>query len=384
MLKSWCNKKHFNNADNISHVLIDGGILSIPDEYTDEFNRVYIKSLETEQLFVVEQKTECFNFFVDIDYVDVDMLGIEEIKSISEIVCNKVDSLSETRALVSISKPKPKSSKIKSGVHINFPDLVVNQSNAINLMNHIINVLNSVYSGRDWSKVIDDSVYGNIDKQTKGSGFRMLWSHKTAKHIECNGRGCVVCRSGKIIESSYLPIFTYKNKHLEPVDTDPSLPILIMSLIRTTNRTTVNIDKPITKQTKFATVVKNTFTPKQSKNEFTDLEGKAYLETYIRKNMMGQNNSRILKMFKNECSYFVQTDSKYCENLRGEHSSNHIWFIINDKTISQKCFCKCDTIKGRQNGLCKNFSGQKHVLTPTIIGHLYPKKITQTNIKCFY
>jgi len=48
---------------------MDGGVLSIPFDKLREFYDVYVQSvLKGEQVFVVEQKTETYNFFVDIDY----------------------------------------------------------------------------------------------------------------------------------------------------------------------------------------------------------------------------------------------------------------------------------------------------------------------------
>jgi hypothetical protein len=42
--------------------------------------------------------------------------------------------------------------------------------------------------------------------------------------------------------------------------------------------------------------------------------------------------------------------------------------------IAQKCFCRCETIRGRRDGFCKDFYGRKHILSPTIVERLYPKK----------
>ena len=162
MFRKWCNQKGYTNSNSISHVLMDGGILSIPDEEIDEFYDVYVKCIinNNEQLFIVEQKTEFFNFFVDIDYQDEEVLNLPEIKSIITIICEKIDSFRENiQAIISVSQPKKKGNKIKTGVHINFPDIVVDQTTAIQLMYHIIHTLNSVYSSKNWKNVIDQSVW---------------------------------------------------------------------------------------------------------------------------------------------------------------------------------------------------------------------------------
>jgi len=59
VLREWCRKNGFNNARNLSHVLMDGGVLSIPFDKLREFYEVYIKSVDSgEKVFVVEQKTD--------------------------------------------------------------------------------------------------------------------------------------------------------------------------------------------------------------------------------------------------------------------------------------------------------------------------------------
>ena len=68
-------------------------------------------------------------------------------------------------ALVCVAEPKNVDGKIKSGIHINWPGLVVDQNGAIQLMHHIISTLNNVYLDRDWTTVVDASVYGQNGRQ---------------------------------------------------------------------------------------------------------------------------------------------------------------------------------------------------------------------------
>ena len=51
-----------------------------------------------------------------------------------------------------------------------------------------------------------------------------------------------------------------------------------------------------------------------------------------------------------------------------------MWFIISGKLIIQKCFCRCETLRGRKDGFCKDFCGRRHELPSSIINKLYPKK----------
>ena len=370
MLRSWCNQNGYSHGRNMSHVLMDGGVLSVPDTKTEEFYRVYIDAVQNnERVFVVEQKTDIYNFFMDIDYKDDVPLTIQEIENITTIICEKVQSVltdvETTTCMVSVAQPKRKSGMIKTGVHLNWDSIPVDKSAAISLMTHVVHTLNSVYSSRDWSQYIDQSVYGDPHTSSKGSGFRMPWSHKKGKHEECNGHGCAVCENnGKLTEGEYLPVFMYKDNKLGPTDQTPTIEKMYIATIRSrvSEPTAVQAIKirPPRRPKK-----EGDFTASQVREVFEDIEAMVHLETFIRKYIDGQHNARVLKLFKHGKNFLVKTDSRYCENIRRQHNSNHIWFMISTKnrTICQKCFCRCDTTKGRKYGLCKDFSSREHLLS---------------------
>ena len=372
MFKSWCAAQRFNNATNLSHVLMDGGVLSVPFDKLNEFHERYINAVKGgERLYVVEQKSEKYNFFVDIDYKDESSLDLDEIKDICKVICDKVKRHGGRDCLISVSPPKKCGELTKTGVHLNWSGFVVDQSSAIALREHILVALSKAKKNVDWNDIIDAAVYGNVARKTKGSGFRMPWSYKKAKHDVCDGQGCSGCEKGKVDQLAYLPVFVYRHGPLSTIlqiGQEPSLDILKMAVVRTDEPQTTHVEPP-------STVVKEgSFTETQTKDEVHDDEVKNMVEEFIRSNMEGQSSAYVPKIFKKKDTYLVQTTSKYCENLKREHGSNHVWFIISGKTILQKCFCLCETLRGRRQGFCKDFCGRRHQLTPTIIDRLYPKK----------
>jgi hypothetical protein len=353
-------------------VLMDGGVLSVPFDKLNEFHERYIDAVKGgEKLYVVEQKSEKYNFFVDIDYKDESSLDLDEIKDICKVICDKVKRHGGRDCLISVSPPKKCGELTKTGVHLNWPGFVVDQSSAIALREHILVALSKAKKNMDWNDIIDAAVYGNVARKTKGSGFRMPWSYKKAKHDTCDGRGCSGCEKGKVDQLAYLPVFVYRHGPLSTIlqiGQDPSLDILKMAVVRTDEPQTTHVEPP-------STVVKEgSFTETQTKDEVHDDEVKNMVEEFIRSNMEGQSSAYVPKIFKRKDTYLVQTTSKYCENLKREHGSNHVWFIISGKTILQKCFCLCETLRGRRDGFCKDFCGRRHQLTPAIIDRLYPKK----------
>jgi len=125
------------------------------------------------------------------------------------------------------------------------------------------------------------------------------------------------------------------------------------------------------------------FTASELKNEVNDPELHALLETYIRKFMKGQSDTRVLKIFKCRTKFLVKTDSRYCENIMRNHSSNHVKIVIQPTSrkgyeiagrgfIHQECFCKCET---DLKVLCKDFLGPPYKLPDSICDILYPKQV---------
>ena len=365
MFKRWCKDQGFANNSDLSHVLMDGGVLSVP---FDKLNDFYEKCVEVynsgEKIFVVEQKTENYNFFMDLDYKDDEEMSFEQIKSVCKVICDKVSKFGGKDALISVAEPKPIDTLIKTGIHINWPGFVVNRSSALGIRDHVINTLNLAYGSRDWKDIVDISVYGNNSRNTKGSGFRMPWSHKKGKHEACAGQGCELCNNtGKETQSEYLPIFIYKHgpsSTLQKTEQKPSVDILHMATLRTQSIEPVIIE---------GTREEATFTTLQTKNEFKDQEARLLVEAFVRKNVEGQTTASITKMFKYNKQFLVSTNSKYCENKKCNHNSNHVWFHIVGDTIAQKCFSTTNVL--RQYGFCKDFSGRRHQLSNKITDILY-------------
>lgn len=381
MFKSWCATQNFNNATNLSHVLLDGGKLSVPCDKLDLFHEKYIEAVKSgERLYVVEQKTPVYNFFIDIDYKDHTPLSIDDIKSICKIICDKVKRHGGKTCIISVAPPKPCGDLIKSGVHLNWPGLVVDQASAVALREHVLVALSTAKSATDWNDIIDSAVYGDVHRKTKGSGFRMPWSYKKAKHEACGGRGCPECGGKKVDQVAYLPVFMYTPVPLSTivrVDQDPDVKLLKMSAVRTDAPQNVFIQPPS------MPVREGGFTDEETKDEVQDEQLKSDIEAFVRKNLEGQSDAYITKLFKHKTMFLLATNSNYCENLKRPHNSNHVWFIISGKLILQKCFCKCETLRGRRDGFCKDFCGRRHELPKSILDRLYPVKEKCPEIKKF-
>ena len=214
------------------------------------------------------------------------------------------------RCVIARAKPrKLPDDQIKSGVHIVWPDVLVTKTEALALRTRI---LLELPEDPEWNQRIDSSVYG-------GSGLRMIWSHKKEKGNDTD------------------PYIPWMELDGEVFDTTPSKELLGLFAIRTneTSRESINVEITC-----------------------------APLERFIRKNLKGQvlaNVKHVIRKGNNKI--IVQSDSRYCEKIKGEHKSNHVWFGISNGKICQLCHDdECNA--------GKRFVGQEHKLSPSIIAEL--------------
>ena len=366
MFKQWCKNQGFcKSGPNLSHVLMDGGVLSVPFDRLNDFYEASIDAVKRgEKIYVVEQKTEKFHFFVDLDYKSHDQVSFDTVEEFCRTICDRVSKFTDKRALVSVAQPKKCGNLMKYGVHINWHGFVVDHGSAMALHSHIVSALDLLFPTTNWHEVVDTSVYGAGRKNAKGSGFRMPWSHKRAKHDACGGMGCEGCEKGKVTQGQYIPILMYDGKFERIHDREPSVDILHMATLRTEATDHVIVQGSVREE--------GSFTVDETKSTFDDPVVISSLQKHIRKHMEGQGSIDVTKVYVHGDIYLVSTNSKYCENLKRKHASNHVWFLIEGDSIRQKCFCRCETIHGRVNGFCKDFSGRALMLPDDVYNALYP------------
>lgn len=287
-----------------THVLMDGGQLHVPEAELDAFWAEYVSQiLSGNKLYVVEQKTDLFKFFVDVDFKGPEPLGDESAFEICHKIWEAVGT--EEPCYIARAPPRPVKEWIKSGLHIHWPSLVVSRTEAMAIRTRILLALDH----DSWAEIIDASVYG-------GSGLRCLWSHKKPE-----GDPYVPWR--RVPDGKALGLV-------------PNVETLKLFSVRTQGgvpRSTVPGDV---------------------------MDDPSPLESFIRQNLEGQENAVIKRVRRTKRGegkgLCVETNSRYCERIQGTHRSNHVWFYIRGQTIQQKCLDEA----------CLEFSGREHILPPSI------------------
>jgi hypothetical protein len=292
------NVDRWRSSKNVTHLLLDGGTLSVKEADEDVFYNAYVRDLlNGERLFVVEKKTTPhFRFFVDVDYVGETQLNFEKVC----LELHRIVNLGP--CFIAKAQPRETPKGTKYGVHIVWPESLVDKPMANSLRLKIIRELGD----EAWEKIIDASVYS-------GSGLRMVWSLK-------NESGSTPYVPWAKIQSESLHIFG---------NVFPCVEHLKVFSVRTRNH-----------------------------GELTSIQTQSTsgLEEFIRRNLPGQENARVTRIAKCKKGggMWVSTNSRYCENVKREHKSNHVWFNVRPlgnsgwQTIAQRC----------QDEECKGYTGR--------------------------
>lgn len=291
----WLSKTH------VTHLLLDGGTLSAKEGFYDDY---VFDIANGERLCVVEKKTTQFRFFVDVDYVSCDENELD-FEKVAREISRVVDA---GPCVIARASPRETPKGTKYGMHMIWPESTVNKQRAQSTRIRILDEF-----GPDWEQIIDASVYS-------GSGLRMLWSYKNERDSTPYTPWGRLDADGSFRE--------FKNK-------DPSTHFLELFSIRISSSSSTEESQ----------------SPCQSGGE---------LETFIRKNVPGQESARVTRIgkCKNKKDYWIRTNSKYCEHIKREHKSNHVWFVLSPKcTLGQMC----------EDEECKNWKGRLYRIPSRLI-----------------
>ena len=351
MLKNWSLFRGLNappECKTVTHVGMDGGKLNITPKHIEAFNNVYCEAIRNnERQCLVEIRTRPeFRFYVDVDFLDDSEMSPE----VFDFICNSCQSLLSPKdsIIACISEPKPKDGKVKTGIHIHW-ERIIHEDNLNGIITRLLSILRGKYPQYSWGDYIDTSVY-------RGGGLRMKWSHKF--------------QNGKYFDP-YIPALEISPHGIRDIPPGISSDIL--------SRVTIRSDK-FQPQQSTKQLLEGGFSKTDVQNQNDIPRG---LEEFIQQNFEGQESSHLMCAYTNSQRALLKTNSKYCENLGRCHNSNHVYFYVNFRTntIFQKCFCTCDTTKGRKSGECYQFKGKSHQVPLPLIIDLKPApKIALTSM----
>jgi len=291
-----------------THVLLNGGILNVPWDQNKNFYNAYVSDiLHGKRLCIAEKRLKRFKFFLDIDFYSRDETARLDYVKLAEELHRIVD---EGDCLVAAAKPREVPEKgTKYGIHLIWPNAIVSFQRAQSLRLKVLREL-----GDEWSQSIDGIT----------SALRMLWSFKDEPG------STYYFPFGKVTHGSFIKF----------EDPKPTPEFIEMFTIHVREGETEDPIEPL-----------------------GNSEG---LERFICENVRVLKITKVDKC-KDKVNWFIGTDSRYCENIRGPHRSNHTWFCLSPNGIlSQRCL----------DENCKQFKGRKykvpHILVPKDDHLAYP------------
>ena len=385
-----------------SHVCLDGGSFEIPDKHLQEFYERYVRDwgLGRQLCFVEIKSVPLFRMFVDLDFVELAALSTDDtlvyVREIHAIVLRCF--VGKFHAIVSTTAPRAlalktgsqqekgnegclseKSFGVKTGIHVVWPDLLVDNALGMRLCRKIQDCLFDCFGAREypmnpWADVIDSSVMRSI-----GTGLRMKGSSKPSMKNTCIYQPYVVLNeSGEIDHEmfektcgcsklSYVISTTIRETSSEARVSE----LVSVDILDLKERIDNNFENAIvggvsvtsfgggTTPGSFSCMEELMLTPENAwkLQDFFSIYFPKYHNSRsgfkIRKVVVAGGES---KDNTNKC-VVILTECRYCGNKGGEHESNNVYFVANGgtKTMYQKCFCTCNV--NRKYSLCSKYRG---------------------------
>jgi hypothetical protein len=374
----------YSGADNEkpSHLLLNGYKLYVKNDNMHIFEKKYAEAIDNnEKLYIVECKKEIFKLFFDLDFLLADenmdnAIFMDFIKIINDVIYDfyerYYDCIVTTADIKKIKKickneenPENIDSKelIKKGFHLHFPDININKKTALEIRKTCISKLS------EFKNLFQNSINDIVDEHVfTTSGLRLTGSRK----------GHFVSQTKEFVDEGR-PYTLYLTLRDGEVDEEMKNELKNNTLLLINKTSIITSEDFITNIKNNPNLQWDDCLDDDNDNNFTENSGSLkrlsredvrYIEIirffsiYI-KDYTIKDIKRIFYS-ENESVYILCSLSKYCTNIGKNHNSEHIYFKLNKDGICQKCFCKCDTMKGRKHGFCKDYSSTAIQCTPQL------------------
>ena len=405
-LKKWVlNSKYFIKTTDskekkatATHFLLDGGIWCIPKEqYSGFLNLLAIDLQNGEKHYICENRTPIFKFICDIDLFEENIVTPEQIKLIinllQEIVteyygANKVIICGADSKIIKKMVNEKEVELVKSGFHLVWPDIWISVESAkkirILFIKCLIDKLGQRESHNTWEDVVDLAVY-------EDNGLRMVGCRKMAICKSCKNKRdfrdtCVTCEgTGKKDENRiYSPVMVLGDCEKTYFGSICNYSVMLYET------SIYNYsDIPETHMIKECIVEVETKKKKKIVTSGTNDEITIKVESFIKRNYKTTHSRiKLVKLTKQDNLYYAEPDDNFCINVNRNHTTSGVYFHITPTGISQRCYCKKETLDGRSHGMCKHFGTTEIPLTKVLQTLLFGtvsrnsknKKIVNINI----
>ena len=325
-----------------THLLLDGGRVCVPEDSEGTFLNQYVLLLAKggPPPAVVELRTPTFRLFMDIDarlppdtHFDFDSLYFS-LYSASKAFFQEVP-----RMIVCTAPLKHEEAAVKHGMHIIWPTIYVTSAIAMAFRDQLIPALREEFGDdvfvNSWEDIVDVCVY-------KANGLRMPWSVK-----------------GPGDTRPYIPF-------VEVTETDGMRSVGTIQGV-TALRTWIQDlsirahGKAISQLQDHVAIPKSPLDKKGGSGCGTTQSLDAYkdilplVEAALPQEYRPQ---QFTGLFRTPNTVMLRSTSKFCRNVGREHTSSTVFFVVSRHGVSQKCFCRKDTMDGRSYCFCRDYESE--------------------------
>lgn len=387
-----------SDREKTHNVFEYGKFLSIHKDIREEFYKRLVESLNNgETNFIAEVRSEYFKFMVDIDFKSEFALTKDEKlvllnliqKSITETVGDKIEN---NYCIISSTQDQEITHEgekmVKMGFHLIWPNMVVSEDEARFFRSAIIQYLEKAeekfLSFGDWTDVVDASIY-DVYHALRMNGSNKHEKCKTCKKKDVKRDECMDCNrtgwidKGRVYDPFLIinPDLSYNSNLLKELQEDRAKDLMYTSIRTDLYKTNVDIkQKPFwfsdskyeehssrkkkKNKSQSKSVKKNPLKNGKNQEDIPNTD-KIYrqLKKFLQSELFRLSNNysdieldRLKKISINrKFVYVFTTKSHYCMNMEREHSSNHIYFVINSK---KEVVQKCPSPWKNPDGICCN------------------------------
>lgn len=411
-------KRQEPEEEKITFTCLDGGYVEMGEDDIVGFVSNYAESVRRrEKMYLAEVATNVCKYYCDFDFEynnESEIIPFETFKKVLLFIYEQVEYHfgTSTYFLCSATGIKRKKNlKIKQGYHVVFGEIFISKQNALILTDYIIKKLLEKFPKYDWRKILDKGVYGN------GGGLRMIYSLKGEKNnksiskvgedddqqggddddqqeesLKDDDAQSDEEQSNDQSKLIYWPKWEYPEdvEYDHEYDCFEKSPTSIENLILKSFIQNVFNEVELQPHTK---LLKDVFHEYRGRINLRSMGSLQIKDETIDPVTYGKMQIEICHLFQNihtqveewkqaefhvyrsifEHVYYVRSSSNYCMNIGKHHNSENIYFTITPCGMSQKCFCKCDTLHERKFGYCKDFKSTLFKVPPRFFKVFYPK-----------
>lgn len=369
----WCRQRRYfgrSGGGEVSHLLLDKGVLCIPESSNDDFIHEYSRGvlMGGRPSCIVEYKSRVFRMFYDLDIVtkDIQMATMmsagdfqENVKNIMHIICIATVFLfdvARSSATICISNvPKKKGDEIKIGVHITFDNIFVTSPTALHIREKVLELLRAEENpfANSWEQIVDSAVF-------KGSGMRLPWA---AKHDDL--KRVYTPRVGYLLDSAESCIIETK---LFPDEIIKSL----AAVKEVITKTCLRARGVLTKLRNPEIDIECSSPMRSGKFSHASLREYSSAIGEIESLIPPQYEGKVTGVIKAEHVYMFRHSSQYCENVGRNHKSSNTYFLVSKSGMRQCCYSRKDEDVGQKYCRCNDFRGDYIKLPAPLIEELFP------------